>query len=462
MYVKRLKPGEIPEALHLAWEVFEVDVAPTYPEEGVKEFQEFIKEEHLMPRVHSREMSFFGAMEGDVLCGMSAIRADGHIALLFVKKQWQRRGAARMLFYAMQQYLVIERMVVQMTVSATPNAVEAYKHLGFHPTSGEQMEDGIRFVPMAYVIKDATKIATGGRRTGAKKAGFLAFLMLFAFLGLAILGGKMFSDMLASMSEEYGIEENREQSKNEGNQKKETAGSKEAGIEGIESYQMEELPYTITEEVYTLYEYPMEFEVHYPKLVGLESECLAEINQNLKDCAMSTVEVLYLNPGEETKEAMLKQKNPVLASQVTYKITYATETFISVVFNDSYIAGDGTKAYVDLRTRNINLQDGTEYQVKDIIELSDDFMHEWKVRMKKEAPYTNVMEEMKTSDLYQILNGSILDGKYFDASFVDAEGVQIGMTFHHGGSAGWITAPFTFTEIKEFAADSEFWKMIKE
>lgn len=475
MYVKRLSSDEIKAALHLAWEVFEVDVAPTYPAEGVQEFQKFISEEHMMPKVQSRAINFFGAVEGDVLCGISAIRQDGHIALLFVKKEWQRRGAARMLFYAMQQYCVIERMEVQMTVSATPNAVEAYKHLGFHPTNNEQIVDGIRFVPMAYVIKDAGKIVTGGGRTRNKTSGIILIFLMMTILGMSILGGKHLLDMM----EDYTTKDPYDQSQNveefsgaDGSQNEWEDTQEETGIASIQSYHEDNLPYTIKEEVYTLYsdgtdgKYRMAFEVHYPQLEGVESKQLAEINQKLKECAMSTVEVLYLNPSQDTKEAMLKQENPVLASMVTYNVTYATEDFISVVFNDYYFAGSEANSYVDLRTRNMSLKDGMEYQIKDIITLSDDFMRQWKTRMKNEAPQVSVIQDMRTSDLYQILNGKVLGGNYYNAFFVDAEGIEIGMTYHHttdeGESAGWITAPFTFAEIKEFASESEFWKMIKQ
>lgn len=472
MYVKRLQQEQILDALHLAWEVFAEDVAPTYPPEGVAEFQQFIKYEYMLPKVQSGEVCFFGAIEGDELCGMSAIKQDGHVILLFVKKNWQKKGAARMLFYAMQQYLVIERAVVQMTVSATPNAVEAYKHLGFRPTNSEQIVDGVRFVPMAYVIVDAANIATGGGRTGTKRVGLLLVLLVIGFLGMSIFGGKAAAELIESFKEEY-ISEEKERVSEEQKDTDDQEGTteKETGIYVINSYMADNLSYTVKDEVYTYYsdgkkgEYPMEFEVHYPQLEGADYEFLDEINEELKACAMSTVNVLYLHPSQSTKEAMLKQKNPILTSQVTYNITYASDEFISVVFNDFYYAGSQNNGYVDLRTRNINLKEGMYYHTNDIVDLSDEFVREWKIRMKEEAPQAQVMDELKTSECYQILDGTVLNGNYYEVFFVDADGVQIGMTYHHtsenGTSVGWITAPFRYDEIEEYAKEGEFWSLIK-
>ena len=57
-----------------------------YEPAGVAEFQKFIKYENVMPGVQKGETVFFGAWEGQELCGVSALnlRQGGHIALLFV------------------------------------------------------------------------------------------------------------------------------------------------------------------------------------------------------------------------------------------------------------------------------------------------------------------------------------------------------------------------------------------
>lgn len=472
MYVRRLQINDLEAALKLAWEVFEVDVAPTYSQEGIEEFKEFIKYERMLPKVQSREISFFEAREGNELCGISAIREDGHICLLFVRKEWQRHGAARSLFHAMQQYCVIERNVRRMSVSATLNSVEVYKHLGFAQAEAEQMENGIRFVPMIYMIKDAKAIS--GVMAVTKKRRRMKFLWILVLAGLVVFNFISAKNMVEQFYKvEEKISESSEESEKGDTQKESSESEGEdvlQGMEAIECYQSEELSYEIKEEKYEYYsskksgEYPIEFDVNYPQIEGLDSEIEEKVNQMLEECAMTTVKVLYLEPSEDTKEAMIKLQNPVLLSGVTYKVTYATDEFISVVFEDHYYAGNSQIGYADLRTRNINLKDGTVYEVKDVVDLSDDFMTEWKTRMQEENPNSVVFNNLRLSELRRILNGEILDENYFDTLFVDKNGVQIGITYHYTEEDvienGWTTAPFTMKEMEKYQLDSEFWSLV--
>ena len=108
MFVRILEAQEILPALHLVWDVFAADVAPYYEPAGVAEFQKFIKYENVMPGVQKGETVFFGAWEGQELCGVSALnlRQGGHIALLFVRKEWQLRGVGRTLYQEMCRFCV--------------------------------------------------------------------------------------------------------------------------------------------------------------------------------------------------------------------------------------------------------------------------------------------------------------------------------------------------------------------
>ena len=121
----------------------------------------------------------------------------------------------------------------------------------------------------------------------------------------------------------------------------------------------------------------MQFDVKYPQITGVEGENIDKINEMLKDCAMSTVNTLYLAPSDSMKEKMLEESNPFLGSLVTYKVSYAGEDFISVAFNDIYYAGNTSAQYCDLRTRNIRISDAKQFEVADIVDLSDAFMHDW-------------------------------------------------------------------------------------
>ena len=67
------------------------------------------------------------------------------------------------------------------------------------------------------------------------------------------------------------------------------------------------------------------------------------------------------------------------------------------------------------------------------MDLSDAFMHDWMKKMKGEAPLAEVLSSVKLNDFRQILNGEILENRYFDAFFVDKDGIEIGITYHYPG-----------------------------
>ena len=85
MEIRRLEHQELLPALHLVWEVFAQDVAPSYTPEGVAEFQKFIKYENISPLFQKQEQLFFGAFENGRMCGTAAVGNNGHISLFFVK-----------------------------------------------------------------------------------------------------------------------------------------------------------------------------------------------------------------------------------------------------------------------------------------------------------------------------------------------------------------------------------------
>ena len=152
MEIRILNQQEILPALHLVWEVFAEETAPRYTPEGVAEFQKFIKYENLLPMLQSGGIIFFVAYEGPELTGTLALMSDGHIALFFVRKNWQRKGNGRMLFQSAYNFAAQRLGVRKLTVNSAPSAVEAYLHLGMQITGEEQTQNGITYVPMEVFV----------------------------------------------------------------------------------------------------------------------------------------------------------------------------------------------------------------------------------------------------------------------------------------------------------------------
>lgn len=471
MIIKQLENAEILEALHLVWDVFASDVAPSYTRQEVEAFQNYIKYENFLPRVQNKELIVFGARENHELCGVGAIRMDGHISLMFVAKKWQKRGIGKLLFMALQQYSILAFGSAKLTVNSAPGAAGFYRRMGFYETGSEQETNGIRFIPMERVITaEEMKLQKKARRRG--KFLMLAILGLVVLLGIGVgsAGYKVFSMLQNGIMDGRNME-NPFISGDSDAMNSDSKSKDNEGIESINCYQEENLPYAITEEKYSYDSskakggITSEFNVVYPQIQGLEGEQIDQINEELKNCAMSTVNTLYLQASDDMKAAVLKESNPILASKVTYRITYAGSDFISVVFTDDYYAGNQYARYQDLRTRNIRLSDGKIFTVDEIVNVNTEFVKEWKKRMKEEAPDSIVLDALKTSQYKKILGGEILDNRYYNNIFVDADGIQIGMTYHYTdyenqkSEKGWVTAPFTMEEIKTYKTDSDFWNI---
>lgn len=143
MNIKELSKEEIHIALELVWEVFLEFEAPDYSQEGIDAFHHFIQDEKELDKLR-----FFGAFLGTSLLGVLAVRQT-HICLLFVRKEFHRRGIAKSLLQAVLEQSKSETI----TVNSSPYAVEIYQKLGFLPTGPEQTTNGIRSTSMIYTRK---------------------------------------------------------------------------------------------------------------------------------------------------------------------------------------------------------------------------------------------------------------------------------------------------------------------
>lgn len=477
MNIRKLENREILEGLHLAWEVFVQDVAPFYTGEGVASFQDFIRYPNIEQKVTREGLTFFGAFEETEMRGVGAVFPSGHISLLFVKREYQRRGIGKGLFMEMCAYASSVYRVRKMTVHAAPAAVDAYRHLGMHDIAPEQYAGGMRFVPMEMWIEAVP--FRKKRKKGMVAAGViggLCFLLLLASFGAIMKEARYAAEQGGNFydSQDGGIEDWYEDmlpEEGSGARNPDSSDS-EGGISSIPAYEDKNAGYTLKEDSYTytadeLTSTTIQFEVYYPQVEGLEEKVQEKVNTALQDCALVSVEKLYLDPSQEMKEKVLGESYPVLASFVEYKVAYQSPELLSVVFQDYSYEGSQEEAYVSLRCVNVNLKDGTVYQVKDIINLDDAFIQTWAEEMRDEAGDASLLSELNEEDMKAVLGGDTKDGVYEPAFFVDQDGVEIGLSFRYSSdqkteaSYAWVTAPFDFDEILPFASDSSFWSTLK-
>lgn len=140
---------QLDKALELVWRVFEECDAEDYEEIGIQTFRHFIRWENMKELLFRGEMVFFGAFDGGRLIGVIAMRSGFHISLLFVERQYQRKGVATRLVrrgaaYCLEQNPELRRI----TVNSSPKGRKAYEAMGFYELAPEQVRDGMRYTPM--------------------------------------------------------------------------------------------------------------------------------------------------------------------------------------------------------------------------------------------------------------------------------------------------------------------------
>jgi GNAT superfamily N-acetyltransferase len=146
MKIFSLKKEEIQKALDLVWTVFLEFEAPDYTQQGIDEFKKFIDCKSMMDQINNGNLRFWGCKIQGELAGVIATRNRTHICLLFVKKEFHRRGIASKLFQTVKEDLRGH----PITVNSSPYAIEVYHRLGFMDTDLEQTVNGMRFTPMSY------------------------------------------------------------------------------------------------------------------------------------------------------------------------------------------------------------------------------------------------------------------------------------------------------------------------
>jgi GNAT superfamily N-acetyltransferase len=150
--IRLMKHGEEDAVNGLVEDVFTEFIAPLYSEEGIKEFRRYIAPVRLAKRSATNHLILV-AESGTRLVGIIEVRDYEHISLLFVTRDYQSQGIARdLLDEAVRNCMHGNENVSEISVHSSPNAVDAYMHLGFEVVEGEKVESGIRYIPMKLRI----------------------------------------------------------------------------------------------------------------------------------------------------------------------------------------------------------------------------------------------------------------------------------------------------------------------
>jgi len=145
---RHMKAEDILEVSNLVTSVFNEFVAPEYSAEGVREFYRYIEPTALRERTQTNHFSLVALVQTKIV-GMIDIRDYEHVSLLFVDRDYQRRGIAKeLLFRALQICQMYEPQPTEISVNSSPFAVTVYEKLGFDQVGERQVRNGIGFIPM--------------------------------------------------------------------------------------------------------------------------------------------------------------------------------------------------------------------------------------------------------------------------------------------------------------------------
>ena len=140
MKIRKIINEEMNGALDLIWNVFLKFEAPDYTDEGIIEFKNTINDMKWL-----KERDFYGAFDdNNKLLGVIATKDITHIALFFVKGEYQKQGIGRSLYEKVKSL----NKVGFFTVNSSLYVHEIYKHLGFVDIGKEQCINGLKFYPM--------------------------------------------------------------------------------------------------------------------------------------------------------------------------------------------------------------------------------------------------------------------------------------------------------------------------
>lgn len=146
---RKIHSGEETKVCELVMDCFNEFIAPGYSQEGIEEFKKYVYPDALGHRIRNTDNFAILTMDEEQVVGVIEVRAYNHISLLFVRKEYHKKGIAkRLMQQAIEKCKQYNPSLKMINVNSSPYAVEIYRRMGFVQTDMEQVLNGIRFIPM--------------------------------------------------------------------------------------------------------------------------------------------------------------------------------------------------------------------------------------------------------------------------------------------------------------------------
>lgn len=144
--------GEEIEISNLIKKVYDEFVAPDYSDQGNNFFYDWIQPEKIAERQLKRRQLWTARIGGQI-AGIIEMRDNTYVSLLFVVKQYQGKGIAKILLNDLiRESLKRDPNKKKILVHASPYSIEIYKRMGFISYEDMKIENGIEYLPMEKLL----------------------------------------------------------------------------------------------------------------------------------------------------------------------------------------------------------------------------------------------------------------------------------------------------------------------
>ena len=145
--IRPLSQNELTAHCSVVLDTFDEFVAPHYSTEGIETIHAST------PRQSAEGFEsgdiFLAGVENGEFAAVLRLSEAGHLHHLFVLRQYQGQGLGkRLLLEAVRELCRRDLGVDNVTVNASPNAIEVYRGWGFEEVGPEYVDSGVRATPM--------------------------------------------------------------------------------------------------------------------------------------------------------------------------------------------------------------------------------------------------------------------------------------------------------------------------
>lgn len=477
--------------------------------EGGEAYQRYVDPDHLWVEMCKNKLFLWGAFENGVLCAVSAMEVDGQITVLAVRRAYRGFGLEDMLRREMEQFAVqvsglrpdevrmAERWQnagAQVMSERYPNNQNPWQQ----PHRNEQnpwQQPYRNGQPYPQEWKDDAgkkhRMPTGVIILGSVAVVIVvvvaAWFLIESAVGywkeqnaphhkvfpapVARIDGEENGSGLWNIGEgvavDTGMESAAEEDEDREPQELQDALGVDFLLPGERIYVADDLAYTVeTQRIEDSDESDKQhlaIAVNYPQITFDDGRDASAINRILRDAACVQMDCMYPEP--QTDQLVYENDYLYLESNVDYEITYVSNDILCVAYKDSYFLGSIYAEYYDLRTRVINLSDGTCYELEEVFSHDDAL---------DEAYYRKICQENETladapafdADVAgRMLSGEIVDGRMFSNFLLCKDGVLLNMTYHYNDGnlivRGWDKTEWMMEELAEYRTDSPLWQNVK-